>query len=79
MNQDTQRYYDAAVKIVDGRDPIADRGAIMVTLEGEVAATLLHVMGNDPRFAAGMLNEALVQGVEARLALYASRKERRKP
>ncbi|MGS4945564.1 hypothetical protein ACVDG3_08800 [Meridianimarinicoccus sp. RP-17] len=75
MNQDTQRYYDAAAKVLDGRDPIADRGEIMVTLEGAVTAVLLMVMNGDPRKAAGMLNEGLVQGVEGRLALWASRKQ----
>lgn len=79
MRQDTQRYHDAAAKVIDGRDPIADRGEIMVALEGTVAAVLLMVMDGDPRKAAGMLNEGLVQGVEVRLALYASRTEGRKP
>lgn len=72
--QDTQRVNAAAAKIIDGRDPIADRGAVMVSLEGAVTAVLLLVMDRDPEKAAGMLNEGLLQGVEGRLALYASRK-----
>lgn len=74
--KDTQRVNAAAAKIIDGRDPIADRGAVMVSLEGAVTAVLLLVMDRDPEKAAGMLNEGLLQGVENRLALYASRKPR---
>jgi hypothetical protein len=48
--------------------------AILVTTEHALAAILLSVMGGDARMAAAMLNEGLVQGVEARLALYASKR-----
>lgn len=71
--KDTQRANAAAAKIIDGRDPIADRGSVMVSLEGAVTAVLLLVMDRDPAKAAAMLNEGLVQGVEGRLALYQSR------
>lgn len=70
---DTVRVLQAAREIMDDRDPVADRGAIMVTLEGAVSAVLLMVMGGDHRNAAAMLNEGLLQGVEGRLALAASK------
>lgn len=72
--KDTQRALAAARAIIDGRDPGADMGAIMTTLEQQVALLLLMVMGQDQRKAASMLNEGLVPGVESRLALHAARK-----
>lgn len=72
--KDTQRALAAAKLIIDGRDPSADHGAILVTLEGLVSLILLAVMGNDANKAAGMLNEGLVPGVEERIALAASRR-----
>lgn len=71
--KDTQRALAAAKAIIDGRDPNADMGAIMTTLEGLVSLVLLAVMGQDQRKAAAMLNEGLVPGVEGRLALHTSR------
>lgn len=71
--KDTQRTVAAAKEIIAGRDPVLERGAIMVTLEGTVTAVLLMVMGGDQKKAAAMLNEGLLEGVEARLALHASR------
>ena len=72
--QDTQRALEAAKLIIDGRDPSTHHGAILVTLEGLVAIVLLAVTRNDYNIAAAMLNEGLVQGVESRLALAASRR-----
>ena len=72
--EETRRYLAAAREIIANRDPVADRSAIMVTLEGAVATVLTIVMGGDHRLAAGMLNEGLVQGVEERLALGAERR-----
>lgn len=72
--KDTQRALAAAKLIIDGRDPNADMGAIMTTLEGLVSLILLVVMGQNQRTAAALLNEGLVPGVEERLALHASRK-----
>ena len=71
--KDTQRAIAAAKLIIDGRDPKADHGAILVTLEGLVSLILLTVM-SEPRTAAAMLTEGLVPGVEARIALAASRR-----
>lgn len=71
--KDSLRAMRAAKIIVDNRDLGADLGKIMVTLEHAVATVLLAVMGNDPKKAAGMLNEGLVAGVEKRLGLYQSR------
>ena len=72
--KDTQRALAAAKLLIDGRDPNADMGAIMTTLEGLVSLVLLAVMKNEPHKAAGMLNEGLVPGVEGRIALAASRR-----
>ncbi len=71
--KDSLRAMAAAKSIVDGRDPSGDLGKIMVTLEHTVSTVLLATMGNDPKRAAGMLNEGLLEGVEKRLSLYASR------
>ena len=72
--KDTQRAIAAAKLIIDGRDPEADHGAILVTVEGLVSLVLLATMDQDHRKAAEMLNEGLTPGVEGRLALAASRK-----
>ncbi len=74
--KDMERYIAAARAIIDGRHPLTDRGAIMVTLEGAVAATLIFVMGGDHRAAVAMLNEGLLEGVESRIALGASRHQK---
>ncbi|WP_294930502.1 hypothetical protein [uncultured Paracoccus sp.] len=76
--KDVERYLAAVKTIVDGRNPERDRGSIMVTLEGTVAAVLVYVMGGDHRKAAAMLNEALVQGVEERIALAGRRRAKGK-
>ncbi len=71
--KDTHRAIAAAKAIFDGRDPSGpDYSKILVTTEHAIAAVLIACMG-DPKKAAGMLNEGLVQGVESRLALYASK------
>lgn len=64
---DTQRATSAARVILDGRDPQRDCSEILVTLEHTVATVLL-VLFPDPSMAARMLNEGLLQGIEARLA-----------
>ena len=74
--KDTQRVVKVVRELLDGRDPQADLGEVMITLEGVVTATLLMVMKQDRRKAAGMLNEGLVEGVERRLA-YSARKQPR--
>jgi hypothetical protein len=73
--RDTARAYAALRAIFAGRDvDKPDTGpAVMVTLEHVIAAVLLAATGQDPRKAAGMLNEALAPAVEERLALYAAR------
>lgn len=73
MNPDTARAIAAAKLIVDGRTSTAEMPAIMVTLEHVVATILLMAMHKDHRLAAAFLNEALVPGIEARLALGESR------
>lgn len=72
--KDTARAIAAARAIVDGRDPTADRAAILVTAEHAFAAVLIACMDRDPRKAAAMLNEGLIPGIEQRLALYASKR-----
>lgn len=71
--KDTQRVVKVVKALLDGRDPQKDLGEVMITLEGVVTATLLMVMKQDPRKAAGMLNEGLVEGVEKRLGLYSAK------
>lgn len=71
--KDSMRAMEATKLILDTRDPSHDLGKIMVTLEHTVATVLLLVMKQDPKKAAGMLNEGLVAGVEKRLGLYQSR------
>jgi hypothetical protein len=73
---DTQRALAAVKAMVDGRDPNTDYGAILVTAEHAFAAILLACMNKDPRKAAQMLNEALVPGIEQRLAFYSSQGQR---
>jgi len=70
---ETERVLKAASAILEGRDLVTDRGAAMVTLEGVVAAVLVALMGDHDK-AAAMLNEGLIEGVETRLALGASRR-----
>lgn len=70
---DTQRAFAAGKAIIDGRDVFTDSASILVTTEHAVASVLLMLMGQDPRKAAAMLNEGLVQGIEHRLALFASK------
>lgn len=71
--KDTARAIAACKAIIDGRDPSKDFALILVTEEHAVASLLLMVMDHDPRKAAAILNEGLVQGIEQRLALYASK------
>ena len=68
--KDTDRALQAARAIIDRRDVAKDFGAIMVTAEHAIATLLIALMGGNPRKAAAMLNEGLVEGVENRLSLY---------
>ncbi len=72
--KDTARAVAALKSIFDGRDPVADQSGILVSLEHVVSAVLLTLYDRDPRKAAGMLNEGLVPGVEARLAYFGSKR-----
>lgn len=74
--KDTQRSLAAVKAILDHRDPVKDCSAVLVTAEQAIALLLLACMGT-PKLAAGMLNEGLLQGVEERLALYASKERSR--
>lgn len=69
--KDTRRTIAASSAIFDGRMRM-HASSIMVTLEHTVAAVLLALYG-DPAKAAGMLNEALAPGIEARLAGYGAK------
>ncbi|AEG52530.1 hypothetical protein [Sinorhizobium meliloti] len=71
--KDTSRALAAANEIIDGRNPFTEYSSVLVTAEHAFAVVLLACMGGDPRKAAAMLNEGLVQGIEERLALYASK------
>ena len=70
---DLPRALAAAKSIIDGRDPDKDASKILVTAEHAFACVLLAANGADPRKAAAMLNEALIPGIEQRLAFYASK------
>jgi hypothetical protein len=72
-SKDSRRANAAARAILDGRDPQASMAEIMVTLEHTIAAMLIVTQG-DPKSAALMLNEGVLEGVETRLALYGARK-----
>jgi DNA-binding protein Fis len=71
--KDTVRALAAAKAIIDGRNPFTEYSSVLVTAEHAFAVVLLACMGGDARKAAAMLNEGLVQGIEERLALYASK------
>ena len=68
--KDTERSVTAARLIIDSR---VNGPSVMVTLEHTIAAVLL-MFYPDPRTAASMLNEALMPGVEQRLAYYGAKK-----
>jgi len=70
--KDTQRALAAAKAIYDGRDPVRDMSAILVTTEHAIATALLGLY-RDPEMAAKMLNEGLLPGIEERLALYGAK------
>ena len=71
-SKDTPRTLAVCMAIVDGRDLVKDFAAILVTTEHAVATILIVLMGN-PRRAAAMLNEGLLQGIEDRLPLYVNK------
>lgn len=71
--KDVDRARLAGNAIVDERPTGTEATAIMVTLEHTVAAVLLALY-DDPRKAAGMLNEALAPGVERRLMDYLNKR-----
>lgn len=71
--KDSLRALNAAKEIIDGRDPTADYGKILVTAEHAFATVLLACMGGNARKAVGMLNEGLIPGIESRIAFYASK------
>ena len=78
LELDTARATAATIKIFNGRDPIADYAEILATTE-KCVATLLLIMFPDPKLAAFMLNEGLVQGIERRLSLHRSKMKETKP
>lgn len=71
-SRDTALAVEAGKILFDGRDPIADASAILVTLDHLVATVLLVTMGRDHRKAVAMLNEGLLPHVEERIALHAA-------
>ena len=71
-SKDTPRALAVCEAIVDGRDLVKDFAAILVTTEHAVATILIVLMGN-PRRAAAMLNEGLLQGIEDRLSFYVNK------
>lgn len=73
LHEDTLRAIRAGHEILDGRDPVTDMGAILVTLDHVVASVLIATMSQNPNKARGMLHEGLVPVVEERIMLYAAR------
>jgi hypothetical protein len=73
--RDITRAKAAILCVMDQRDIQRDMGSILVTLEHTVAALLVSIYPDEPHKAAQMLNYALLQGIEDRISLYASRKE----
>ncbi|WP_204333705.1 hypothetical protein [Rhizobium leguminosarum] len=55
--KDTQRAFAAAKAILDGRDPVEERSAVLVMTGHAITAVLLACMDSDPRKAALMPNE----------------------
>ena len=72
-SKDSQRALAAAKLILDGRDPVADRSQVLITLDHTIATLLLVAMGGDPKKAVAMFNEGTVPHVEERIMLFASR------
>ena len=72
-SEDTLRAVAACKSIFDGRHPQRDMASVLVTAEHAIAALLLAMYPGDPATAARMLNEGLVEGIERRLSLYASK------
>lgn len=70
---DTHRALAACKAIFDDRDPTKHSSDILVTAEHAFAVVLLATCGGNPKMAAAMLNEALVQGIEERLSLWQSK------
>lgn len=77
--RDTQRALAAAKALLDGRDPRTEFAEVLTTLEHLVALVLLSVTPNDHRKAAEVLNEALVPGIEERLACSSARTQGARP
>jgi hypothetical protein len=71
-SKDTMRATEAAKAVFDGRNPSTDFAPVLTTLEHAVATVLLALFP-DPDFAAKMLNEGLVIGIENRLSLRKSK------
>ncbi|WP_370281586.1 hypothetical protein [Pseudooceanicola sp.] len=72
--KDSYRALEAAKLILDGRDPVADRAQVLITLDHTIATLLLVTMENDPKKAVQMFNEGTVPHVEERIALFASKR-----
>ena len=70
--KDVKRAVEAAKLVIDGREPIRDMPAILVTLEHLTSLVLLACMGSSHRAAIHMLNEGLVPGIESRIAQHAA-------
>jgi hypothetical protein len=66
MSADLERELMVTVALMDGRDAVHDRDAILLTLEGVVAATLMLVGNEDPN-GVEKLNSRLLNRVSARL------------
>lgn len=74
-SKDTRRAIEAVKLILDGRDPVADRAQVLITLDHTIALLMIVAMESDPAKAVQMFNEGTVPHVEERIMLFASKQE----
>ena len=72
-SRDSRLAIEAAMLILDGRDPVKDRAQVLITLDHTIATLLLVAMDRDPEKAMQMFNEGTVPHVEERIMLFASK------
>lgn len=71
--KDTKRALNAVKSICDGRHPVEDRSAVLITLDHTIATVLIAAMGGDAKKAMAMLHEGTIPHVEDRIMLFANK------
>lgn len=69
-SRDSQLAIQAAKVILDGRDPVADRAQVLITLDHLIASVLLVTMEGNARHAVEMFTEGTVPHVEERIMMF---------